>query len=111
MKYTYVWTVVAVVGMSAIAGRWDSPVPRQVQDARTIQAGLARSRPFTVDLTVDGPAQVACGASARYVAMLRFSDGSTRDVTASADWTASDDGMLTARFAGHSAARSVNCVR
>ena len=111
MKYTYVWSVVAVVGLSAIAGRWDSPVPRQFQDAPVIQAGMGGSLPFVVDLTVDGPSQVPCGADARYVATLRFSDGSTRDVTTWADWTTSNDGVLTARFGGRAAARSVNCVR
>ena len=111
MKYTYVGSLVVVVGLSAIAGRWDSPVPPQPRDAPVIQAGVAGSLPFVVDLTVDEPSQVACGASPRYVATLRFSDGSTRDVTTGAEWTRSNDGVLTARFGGRSAALSMNCVR
>ena len=72
---------------------------------------MGGSLPFVVDLTVDGPAQAACGAGGRYVATLRFSDGSTRDVTTSAEWTTSNEGVLTARFGGRAAVRSVTCVR
>lgn len=128
MRTARFWSVVAVVALGSVAGRWDSPIPPVPAEASTHQTADARSLPFAVELTVSGPDVMTCGDRAKFAATLRFSDGSTRDVTTSAEWSTSSEQVLTARdrgagqavaagqsivtarFGGRSAARSVRVV-
>jgi hypothetical protein len=128
VRPTYLWTVVAVIALGAVAGRWDSPVPAGFADSALAQPDTAKSLPFVVDLTVSGPSVLECDERARFTATIRLSDGSTRDVTSWAEWTTSsvavltarNDGrtqaaaagqsMLTARYGGRAASRTVTVV-
>ena len=58
-------------------------------------------------LDVSGPIQVTMGQSAQLVATARYSDGASRDMSATATWTSSDTtvaevrgGLVTGLFAG-----------
>lgn len=128
MRTARFWSVIAVVALCSVAGRWDSPIPPVPAEASTHQAADARPLPFAVELTVSGPDVMACGDRAKFAATLRLSDGSTRDVTTSAEWSTSSEQVLrardrgaaqavaagqsivTARFGGRSATRSVRVV-
>ena len=52
------------------------------------------------DLRVDGPASVPPGGSAQYTATATYSDGSSRNVTADAKWTSTNDSVLSVTPAG-----------
>lgn len=48
-----------------------------------------------ISIRVDGPTDVAPGAEVRFIALQMWSDGSIRDVTASAEWASSNPAVLS----------------
>jgi len=50
--------------------------------------------PLPTGLTISGPTQVAPGETARFTATARFGDGSTKDVTLGATWSAFPAGVV-----------------
>jgi hypothetical protein len=48
-----------------------------------------------VSIVVDGPGQVPPGETGHYSATARYSDGSRRDVTSEAQWSTSDESVLS----------------
>jgi carboxypeptidase family protein len=55
-------------------------------------------------LRIDGPSLLTPGATAQYIAIGGFSDGATRDVTASTTWLTSNGGVLTIAAGGRATA-------
>lgn len=53
------------------------------------------TQPSPVSLRVDGPSQVAPGGRAQYTATATLPDGSSRDVTAEATWTTTNESVLS----------------
>src|SRR4029453_2791661 len=53
-----------------------------------------RGPPPVNGLTPTGPTQVAPGETARFTATARYTDGSTKDVTAGTTWSAFPAGVL-----------------
>jgi Carboxypeptidase regulatory-like domain len=72
-----------------------------------------------LSLRIDGPSLLTPGASARYIALGGFSDGTTRDVTATSEWLTSNagtvtigaDGRASAGVPGQSVIAAVNGLR
>lgn len=63
-------------------------------------------QPVVVSIAVDGPGQVPPGEPAQYSAAARYSDGSRRDVTSEAQWSTSDESVLSVTGAGTVVARA-----
>jgi hypothetical protein len=63
-------------------------------DSRPGDLGPPRD-PQAISLRVEGPSQLTPPAEARFMAVEMWSDGSTRDVTASAQWTSSNPSVLS----------------
>jgi len=55
-------------------------------------------------LRIDGPSALTPGAAAQYTAIGSFSDGGTRDVTASTTWLTSNSGVVTMAIGGRASA-------
>ena len=57
-------------------------------------------QPVVTDLRVDGPTSVPPGGNARYTATARFADGSNRDITGEAQWSSTDESVLSVSAPG-----------
>jgi hypothetical protein len=72
--------VAFVLAVTAICGCDRSPA------GPSPAGGPSPSAPIVTGLRIDGPTSVAPGESPRYAAIAEYSDGSSKDVTATASW-------------------------
>jgi hypothetical protein len=86
--------IIAIVLLAACGGSPTTTQPSQA--APTAPPGKAT----LVDLRVDGQASVPPGESAQYTATATYSDRSSRDVTADAKWTSTNDSVLSVTATG-----------
>jgi Bacterial Ig-like domain (group 2) len=71
----------------------------------TSSAVTVKVPPAVTKLVVTGPAQMASGTTEQFTATQQLSDGSTRDVSATASWSTSNSSLLNHLGAGRFEAR------
>ena len=85
----------------------DRPIPTQPSPGPPSPPGpTAPVQPAITSIVVDGPGQVPPGETGQYSATARYSDGSRRDVTSEAQWSTSDESVLSVTGASTVVARA-----
>lgn len=87
--------IISIVLIAACGGS-----PKTTQPSQTPAVATPAGAATLADLRVDGPASVPPGGSAQYTATATYSDGSSRDVTADAKWTSTNDAVLSVAATG-----------
>ena len=80
--------IISIVLIAACGGS-----PKTTQPSQTPAVATPAGAATLADLRVDGPASVPPGGSAQYTATATYSDGSSREVTADAKWTSTNDAV------------------